>query len=230
MQHYGIKDSKKKIIMLWSARAACTIGMQMMFNHMNINKGYEKGNANSIHNFRKNIFYKKYGIPSKDELNSFFVFKIVINPFQRIVSAYKFYANHNKNNSFYDFLIKLEKYFFSGEKQNLSKNDLLHIKLQYFKNSEKFINTYIKMENGQKEIDNKINNIINSSFSIENLKSNHHTKRINYYKFIGKTPFKNIINFPKSYKYFYDDEIKKLVYKIYRKDIECYNYSFEDLS
>ena len=30
-----------------------------------------------------------------------------------------------------------------------------------------------------------------------------------------------------SYKYFYDNEIKQLVYDIYKQDIEFYNYSFK---
>jgi hypothetical protein len=33
---------------------------------------------------------------------------------------------------------------------------------------------------------------------------------------------------PKSYKYFYDDEIQKMVETIYEKDIKYYGYDFDD--
>ena len=61
--------------------------------------------------------------------------------------------------------------------------------------------------------------------------SDHHAKRcddINY--FVGDIKLIDIHNIvPKSYKYFYDDEIKEMVYTYYKKDIEKYDYTFEEM-
>jgi hypothetical protein len=47
--------------------------------------------------------------------------------------------------------------------------------------------------------------------------------------FCGDTP-KNTINknLPKSYKYFYDDEIKSLCESFYKQDIEKYGFTFDN--
>ena len=51
---------------------------------------------------------------------------------------------------------------------------------------------------------------------------------MNNVRFCGDFPL-NIVfnNLPKTYKYFYDDEIKKMVDTFYKQDIEHYGYSFE---
>jgi hypothetical protein len=52
---------------------------------------------------------------------------------------------------------------------------------------------------------------------------------MNNTEFCGDLP-KSIINenLPRTYKYFYDDEIKQMVETYYKKDIEQYGYSFDD--
>ena len=59
--------------------------------------------------------------------------------------------------------------------------------------------------------------------------SHHGKKNINNKTFSGDLP-RNVVNenLPKTYKYFYDDEIRKMVETFYKKDIEKYNYSFDD--
>ena len=54
-------------------------------------------------------------------------------------------------------------------------------------------------------------------------------KNINNTTFCGDLS-KELINnnLPKSYKYFYDDEIKKMLETYYHKDIQQYGYSFDD--
>jgi hypothetical protein len=60
--------------------------------------------------------------------------------------------------------------------------------------------------------------------------SNHHGKKINNFtSFCGDLPKHKIYEYlPKSYKYFYDDEIRALVEQYYKLDIEKYGYKFED--
>jgi hypothetical protein len=61
--------------------------------------------------------------------------------------------------------------------------------------------------------------------------SQHHAKRrddITY--FVGDIKLNDIHGkVPASYKYFYDDEIKEMVYTYYKTDIEKYNYTFEEM-
>ena len=38
-----------------------------------------------------------------------------------------------------------------------------------------------------------------------------------------------LCNLPKSYKYFYDDEIKKMVKIFYKDDIVKYNFTFDNI-
>ena len=57
----------------------------------------------------------------------------------------------------------------------------------------------------------------------------HHGKKTDYTEFCGDL-LKNVVNqqLPKSYKYFYDEEIKQMVDTYYKEDIEHYGYSFDD--
>ena len=57
----------------------------------------------------------------------------------------------------------------------------------------------------------------------------HHGIKTDNTEFCGDV-LKNDVNkkLPKSYKYFYDDEIKQMVDTYYRQDIEHYGYSFDD--
>jgi hypothetical protein len=61
-----------------------------------------------------------------------------------------------------------------------------------------------------------------------NFSAPHHIRKFNRKEFLGDIPKNKIIRFPKSYKYFYDDEIRSLVEAYYKDDIEKYNYSFND--
>ena len=57
--------------------------------------------------------------------------------------------------------------------------------------------------------------------------SPHHGKKTNNTEFCGDIP-KDMLILPKSYKYFYDEEIKNLVDIFYKNDIEKYGFKFED--
>ena len=59
--------------------------------------------------------------------------------------------------------------------------------------------------------------------------SGHHGTKTNYAEFCGDL-LNDVVNknLPKSYKYFYDEEIKQMVDTYYKEDIEHYGYSFDD--
>jgi hypothetical protein len=69
---------------------------------------------------------------------------------------------------------------------------------------------------------------INYELNVNKYTSPHHGEKKNIEIFCGDTP-KNIINenLPINYKWFYDEEIKNLVYKFYEIDIIKYNFTFD---
>ena len=57
--------------------------------------------------------------------------------------------------------------------------------------------------------------------------SSHHSKRIDINYFVGDINLNEVKEqIPKSYKYFYDNDIQQMVYKYFKDDIEKYNYTF----
>ena len=65
--------------------------------------------------------------------------------------------------------------------------------------------------------------------NVNNYSSSHHGNRTAYAEFCGDIPKDTINNtLPKSYKYFYDDEIKCLVDIYYKNDIEKYGFTFDN--
>lgn len=68
------------------------------------------------------------------------------------------------------------------------------------------------------------------TFDVNKFTSIHHGKKTDDTSFCGDK-LKDDVNekLPKSYKYFYDDEIQKMVETIYEKDIKYYGYDFDDL-
>ena len=221
----GIKDKKNNILMLWTPRAGCTLSIKMMFYHMGLlNKN---SITKEVHDYRGK-FYEKYGIVTPKDLQNYFVFKTIVNPYQRAVSCYTVYSNVFPSASFYQFLQIVNE-------GSICKSQTLileHIQPQYIQNEEKFIKAYIKLENGQKELDEKINRPLGLNLSIDNiLPVSHHTIRENVdsNQLFGYLSRNNFATYPKYYKNFYDETIKQLVDQIYHDDIVNYGYSFDDI-
>lgn len=221
---FGIKDLKNNIIMLWTPRAGCTVSCHTMFNHMGLIG--EKTSQTEIHKYRGQ-FYKTHGHVTPEDLEKCFVFKMIVNPYQRAVSCYAVYALSFKDHSFYHFLEKISQ----KNTNHLLPNILHHIIPQYVKNEENYINAYIKLENGQNEINQKINQPLGLNLLLltDGLIPAHKTIREKTDKLFGYVPRNQIAKFPESYRQFYDDaKIKKLVEIIYGDDITNYGYSFDD--
>lgn len=233
MQHTrnGIKDEKNKIIMLWTPRAACTVSLHMMFEHMGIVGIMDETmkSHQSIQEYRRNVFYEKYGrVDRKDLCKDYFIFKVIRNPYARAVSSYSF--DPCRDNSFYDFLQILKKYnlkYVDG--MEINKLATYHAIPQYIKGEEQYVNAYIKIENGQDEIDSLINIPFGFNFKINDKTSSHHAKRTDISSFVGYTSKKAKGPVQPQYKNFYNDEIKKLVDELYGDDINNYGYKFDDI-
>tara|TARA_B100000900_G_scaffold378936_1_gene363459 strand:- start:12285 stop:12950 length:666 start_codon:yes stop_codon:yes gene_type:complete len=158
---------------------------------------------------RKVDFYKKI---FKKNFNNFFLFSFVRNPYERLYSAYKFLQSGGMNihdqNAFKKYLISynnFEDFIYNGLTKQIV-NEIIHFRLQ----SEFICNDYGeiivdfvgKYETIEKDI-SQLSNLINKDISL---------------------PYLNRGKEKKSYDKIYTDEMKEIVYRIYRKDFEIFNY------
>lgn len=237
----AIVDEKNKLIMMHTPRSGSTVAMKAFYEHLKLLK-YIENIEYKYHSLNESVHStKQCKTLNNVHLNgNYFIFKIIRNPYARAVSMLTFikkmysHVDVLQELSLYDILKILDSnngYFtFNSISKNILLNLPEHFIQQYVKDEEKYINTYIKIENGQKELNTKINTPFKINIIIDNKTAKHHTKRIKLLKktniFLGKTPIKKISTFHKDYKVFYNDEIKRLVDKIYIDDLKHYNYKF----
>jgi hypothetical protein len=219
---------KKKIIIIWQAKAACTIVNKMYYeqeglldkalkSHRWIHR-YRKKHNSQIENIRK--------IAIKNIKNKYIQF--IVNPYRRAASSYihamkkkkyrKLLCLNNENISFEEFINILIK--------GKIKPNIHHNKQTFYLHKSRKIE-YIKME----EIEKKLP-IINKKYGL-NYKlhtSSHHVKKnsVNNNNFIGQEPWNNIKdNIPEKYHNFYNKDIRKKVEKLYAEDIKNFGYTWD---
>lgn len=158
-----------------------------------------------------------YKAQDEKKFKNYFKFTFIRNPWDRLVSAYSFlkqggmdeadkiWANENLSefDSFRSFVLALKK---SNFKAKILKWN--HFKPQYL---------FLLNENGKIEVD--------FIGRYENLNEDYEKIRMK----LGK---KNKLNFlnksnRKDYTEYYDNELVEIVYNIYKKDINLFNYQFK---
>lgn len=159
--------------------------------------------------------------------------KFVRNPYDRAVSCYLHSCryklgglrHYNNANISFEFFLKL----LLNKKNNKLTGDI-HYDLQSLEieNKRKIFDKIIKLEKlneGAKELEEEYNLLLKTNFTSHHHKSSN-SKNINYY--IGNLNFNEIKKQIPTYNNFYNEKTKKLVEKVYGKDIELYNYTFEE--
>jgi len=116
------------------------------------------------------------------------------------------------------------KLIVKNELDFLNENDRYHIYPQYIKGEESIITKYIKINENEKYNVKLSDNSI-YELNLSNYTSLHHGKKTEHTDFCGDTEKKKLV-LPKTYKYFYDEEIKTLVDNFYKDDIEKYGFDF----
>jgi hypothetical protein len=103
-----------------------------------------------------------------------------------------------------------------------------HSRQQYIPGEKKIITKYVKIS------DNESYSIILKNgneyeFNTNRFSSGHHAKKYPCTEFCGDVP-RSIIckQLPDNYKWFYDNEIRGMVERLYRKDIKRYDFKFFD--
>ena len=215
---------KKNIVIIWSAKAACTTVNYMYFTHEKLIKSALQ-NTNWIHDYRKKYQKKQCKLKRLiiDLIPPVKYIHFCVNPYRRAISSYihgmsrNYLPDKHKNISFHDFLIRID----SGE---IEPNP--HHNLQSFYKDDYKLITTVKMEYMNKELD-KINKKFKLHFKPhknENIKVK--SNKINF--FIGNDKWETFQdNVPSNYTMFYNRDIKKLVEKIYRNDIKNLGYTWD---
>lgn len=215
---------KDKVLIIWSPKSACTTVNCMFFEHENLlKKALTK--YKWIHQYRKE-FQKKHSNYRNECIQYLSPLKYIhfcVNPYRRAVSSYLHgmcrptVPIEHKNISFHEFLIRL--------KSGLIPSNPHHNLQSFYKDSYKYI-TVVKMENIDKEIKhiNKKFRLHYKTYKPENIKKK--SDKINY--FIGNDKWETFKNdIPNDYTYFYNNEIKKLVYDLYKIDIKNLGYNWK---
>jgi hypothetical protein len=222
-RHLFYCDNENKICITFSPRGGCSISFQQYLDLIGLLKDGLEYNS-FIHNYRTNIFHPniKY-IPINELIKQQFTFiKFIINPYIRAVSIYRIQSSHNL--SFRQYL----KQLINNETDYFNLDDKYHMNPQYIPGEESIITKYIKIDKNE-TFDIKLANGTIYTLDANRYSSIHHGIKTNNTTFCGDLS-KDMANhcLPQSYKYFYDEEIKKMVEIYYKNDIEHYGYSFDD--
>jgi hypothetical protein len=145
--------------------------------------------------------YVPCGHITEAEFNSFYKFSFVRNPWDRIVSEYK-YRGHSKRFDFKSFLFKHlpSSKLSDGRRHIISQHCFL-----YDESGRQLVDFIGRFENLQKDFDFVC-------------------KRLNISNAI--LPHRNQSPNRKNYIEYYDSESKEFIAKLYEKDIKMFNYSF----
>ncbi|MDR4508479.1 MAG: sulfotransferase family protein [Candidatus Brocadiaceae bacterium] len=177
--------------------------------------------------------YLKYGMVTKEEFNSYFKFSFVRNPWDRLVSEYK-YRGHAMRWPFKDFLFK----YFPVPSWT---DEYCHIIPQYdFLYDENgrllvdFIGKFETLQEDFNEVCRRLNLMprelpyTNRALSVFKIRSD--AGLVNKAKKVkGLLSIKQKKYTFKHYTQYYDGESKAFVAKLYQKDIEAFGYRFEGL-
>ena len=166
--------------------------------------------------------YKRYGYLSSNLYEKYFKFSFVRNPYSRLVSEYN-YVSSSRHMTFKEFL----KIGFSGTDSfsDQYRHMMPQYEFIYGRNKQLLVDFVGKFENLQSDFDriclilkirDKVLPHVNSSKKANNVKDK----------------IKKIIFKPKTihehYTEYYDDELKGLVEKKYFRDLETFDYTFEN--
>ena len=222
-----IYSKKYNYTITWCPKSGCSL-IRNLFLQLHKNE-CKKELTNSYHSIHKDFPYNGENIKHRMIL--------VRNPYKRVVSMFtnkymglqnKLYDKINlKKDSFYEFVL-----FLYNNKENLVKVKDGHILKQSIQDKKdckiiKLENLNEELLNFYKKIDNnlylKVKKFLNNSQTIH---LRNKTRRDNTTEYIYNKEFETnkLLSWP-DYKYFYNDEIKEMVYEIYKDDFENFNYN-----
>ena len=218
-------DNINKICITFTPRGGCSIAFQQYLDLVGLLKDGLEYNTH-IHKYRCNIFHRNISyIPINDLIKKKYSFiKFIMNPYIRAVTIFRNQSEYNL--SFREYL----KLLVNNEIIYNSEFNLFHSYLQYINKEEDIITKYVKINENEthtiKLYNNELYELDVNKYSQTCI---HYGIKTDYIEFCGDIVRDEInTKLPKSYKYFYDDEIKNLVYIYYKNDIDKYGFKFFD--
>ena len=202
----------------WNAKSGCSY-LRNLFLKLHIKElKNKKENHHNLHTL--------FQFPKSVDFNNLLIIELVRNPYSRVVSMFCNKYCGGKGHNILSSKINLEKctfrYFVKYLRNLYNSNKLdnfdIHVKTQNSNLNSKVI----KLENLY-----KIKKVYSDNLNINNIEIDqlNETVNIKSTKFCGDKVYNiNDTIFPQ-WQYFYDDEIKNIVYKIYKKDFVAYKYS-----
>lgn len=222
----GIGSEHLKVVLLWTERSGCTCSIKEILYHMGLlNDAISYHHW--IHQYRSEQFLRhaKYMSMKQIRQNKYTVIKTIINPYSRAVSIFHMKIPGRSDETFRQWIKKLAH----GGFGKMKKCEASHSRKQYTQGEKDIVTHYLKIDKG-----NEVNFIASDgsehTFCPYRFTSSHHAKKIDCTDFVGDKLRSEIQGkIPKSYKCFYDDEIRSWVEKVYADDILNYGYHFDEL-
>ena len=250
--HYrdGIRDDRHKIILIWTPKAGCTLGVSMMFQHMGLLKKALACKQGPIHGYRHH-FYRTVGYVDVNKhivAEKYRVLKLIRNPYDRAVSQYLFCMKRDKlRQSFREYLQILKDhkmvYMVNGKHMPRVTN---HSLTQYIPGEEKYVTEYLRLESIHSDLQR-----ITAKYGWKllipgGIPTAHHTLREGGggsgsgsgggagstdggggSVYLGDKPFAQLPQkVPSSYRCFYNADTRRLVEELYGDDVRRYGYAF----
>jgi hypothetical protein len=216
--------NKNKICFTFTPRGGCSIAFQQFLDLNNLlNDGLNYNDF--IHFYRLEIMDNNVKVCDINKLveEKYTFVKFIMNPYIRAVSIYRAQTSHNL--SFREYLKEL----INNKIHYFNDNDKYHYHQQYIDGEENIITKYIKIDKYE-TFEIRLFDGTLYTLDVNKYTSNHHgIKQIYNTNFYGDLSLNECnFNLPKTYKYFYDDEIREMVETFYKDDIEHYGYTFDD--
>jgi len=227
-------DNVNKVCITFSPRGGCSVAFKQYLDLVGL---LEDGEAYRpfvhkrpfVHQYRLDIFNKHVrNIPIERLINQNYTFiKFIMNPYLRAVSIFWHAKRYNTTDNDVSFRQYLHMRLSPAQKLR-SIAEKQHSRQQYITGEKKVITKYVKIS------DNESYSIILKNgeqyeFNTNQFSSGHHAKKYPCTEFCGDVP-RSIIckQLPNNYKWFYDEEIRGMVERLYRQDINKYGFKFFD--
>lgn len=220
----------------WSGKSGCTIGAMMFFRHMGI---LDEAQAYHpwIHRFRREAFYERFPVTAADLLSRKNVlFKIVRNPFTRIVSSLRNKVRVPGESGKLTESLGLSEMGEITFRQFLAFLESTDLRVKCDVHYREQVQDYemlnlrrpavCRLEHLADDIE-ALNARFGFHFDLTGLTSEHHaTKNQEWTGFAGDTPWREFGDALPDYRFFYDAELRERVAGLYRRDLDTYGYDF----
>lgn len=234
----ALVDNHRKILMDWTPKAGCTAAVVMFLDHLGVKLGRDYDNW--PHDYRSNTYNPKCGNAAACmyEDDSWYRFKVVRNPYTRLVSAYMYLMGRSveiqQEHSFADVVHSLTKV----STEDMEMLLLRHLGYQhrpferyFYEHNMTAYHEIVRIENYRSSLA-RINRHLNTTFHLQPTSQSfqHYARKhpkFNAHGFIGDQPWVNIMNrVPQNYGCFYNESLRAEVGRLFHWDLTLYNYRY----